>query len=518
MLRAVRYAPFEALYGRKCRSPIMWAEIREGRLIGPELVQETTEKISQIKDRLKAGNNLHGLGDSVSLGRFASESLAWEKWSNFPHNRYVEEAKNYAQPGSVAEKKAFFEAYFNKVAAQKPAAVLLEQKKANAAATCHKSDVEERAYGTNHATHDLLTGISNFDSSQRIVVLHPIKLPPPPVLNLKRFVNERKQGTTQDASKAIDAAAQSSAISLVATDRKNKETLNNTEKFEDHPSVSEDSGTSQMDPPLSKHKPGGFTTEDQRKPATLSFRSSSYGRKQSRIPLSPANYASMHPRFQKLEDAQKVQLQTTLKEKAETELRRLRQSFCFKARPLPSFYNERETPKSPIKKTSCVFMVTPVSFADSTSKSEFTNTTRKPPTTISQPSSVKKSSRRLWKTSDQNPADHPLSKYAALIDSEDTHYPMYIISQPSSVQKSSRRLWKTSNQNPADHPLSKYAALIDSEDTHYPIYIISQPSSVKNSSKGRKPWLPKIERDYIQQASLGGVVGYHASLTRAQTY
>ncbi|GKE60614.1 putative reverse transcriptase domain-containing protein [Tanacetum coccineum] len=46
-------APFEALYGRKCRSPIMWAEVGEGQLIGPELVQETTKKISQIKDRLK---------------------------------------------------------------------------------------------------------------------------------------------------------------------------------------------------------------------------------------------------------------------------------------------------------------------------------------------------------------------------------------------------------------------------------------------------------------------------------
>ncbi|GJW67439.1 hypothetical protein Tco_0121863, partial [Tanacetum coccineum] len=50
----VRCAPFEALYGRKCRSPIMWVEVGEGQLIGPELVQETTEKISQIKDRLKA--------------------------------------------------------------------------------------------------------------------------------------------------------------------------------------------------------------------------------------------------------------------------------------------------------------------------------------------------------------------------------------------------------------------------------------------------------------------------------
>ncbi|GJW98095.1 putative reverse transcriptase domain-containing protein [Tanacetum coccineum] len=54
---SVRCAPFEALYGRKCRSPIMWAKVREGQLIGPELVQETTEKISQIKDRLKAARD-----------------------------------------------------------------------------------------------------------------------------------------------------------------------------------------------------------------------------------------------------------------------------------------------------------------------------------------------------------------------------------------------------------------------------------------------------------------------------
>ncbi|GJS38342.1 putative reverse transcriptase domain-containing protein [Tanacetum coccineum] len=50
---SVRCAPFKALYGRKCRSPIMRAEVGEGQLIGPELVQETTEKISQINDRLK---------------------------------------------------------------------------------------------------------------------------------------------------------------------------------------------------------------------------------------------------------------------------------------------------------------------------------------------------------------------------------------------------------------------------------------------------------------------------------
>ncbi|GJT91265.1 putative reverse transcriptase domain-containing protein [Tanacetum coccineum] len=50
---SVRCAPFEVLYGRKRCSLILWAEVGEGHLIGPELVQETTEKISQIKDRLK---------------------------------------------------------------------------------------------------------------------------------------------------------------------------------------------------------------------------------------------------------------------------------------------------------------------------------------------------------------------------------------------------------------------------------------------------------------------------------
>ncbi|GJZ28095.1 putative reverse transcriptase domain-containing protein, partial [Tanacetum coccineum] len=41
---SIRCAPFEALYGRKCRSPVLWAEIRESRLIEPELAQGMTDK------------------------------------------------------------------------------------------------------------------------------------------------------------------------------------------------------------------------------------------------------------------------------------------------------------------------------------------------------------------------------------------------------------------------------------------------------------------------------------------
>ncbi|GJS97582.1 hypothetical protein Tco_0804550 [Tanacetum coccineum] len=47
-------APFEALYGRKFRSPVCWAEVRDAQLTGPELIHETTEKIVQIKQRIHA--------------------------------------------------------------------------------------------------------------------------------------------------------------------------------------------------------------------------------------------------------------------------------------------------------------------------------------------------------------------------------------------------------------------------------------------------------------------------------
>nr|GEX40119.1 putative reverse transcriptase domain-containing protein [Tanacetum cinerariifolium] len=54
---SIRCAPFEALYGRRCRSLFLWAEIGEIRLIGPELVQETTDKVVLIKEKLKAARD-----------------------------------------------------------------------------------------------------------------------------------------------------------------------------------------------------------------------------------------------------------------------------------------------------------------------------------------------------------------------------------------------------------------------------------------------------------------------------
>ncbi|GJS87546.1 putative reverse transcriptase domain-containing protein [Tanacetum coccineum] len=54
---SIKAAPFEALYGRKCRSPVCWSEVGDAQLTGLEMIRETTEMIVQIKNRLLAARS-----------------------------------------------------------------------------------------------------------------------------------------------------------------------------------------------------------------------------------------------------------------------------------------------------------------------------------------------------------------------------------------------------------------------------------------------------------------------------
>ncbi|GKE07512.1 putative reverse transcriptase domain-containing protein [Tanacetum coccineum] len=54
---SIKAAPFKALYGRKCRSPVCWTEVREAQLTGPEIIHETTEKIFKIRDRMQVARD-----------------------------------------------------------------------------------------------------------------------------------------------------------------------------------------------------------------------------------------------------------------------------------------------------------------------------------------------------------------------------------------------------------------------------------------------------------------------------
>ncbi|GJS09279.1 putative reverse transcriptase domain-containing protein [Tanacetum coccineum] len=54
---SIKATPFEALYGRKCRSPIWWAKVRDSQLTGPKIIHETTERIVQIKSHIQAARD-----------------------------------------------------------------------------------------------------------------------------------------------------------------------------------------------------------------------------------------------------------------------------------------------------------------------------------------------------------------------------------------------------------------------------------------------------------------------------
>nr|GEW90815.1 putative reverse transcriptase domain-containing protein [Tanacetum cinerariifolium] len=54
---SIKAIPFEALYGRKCHSPICWTEVGEAQLLCPEVIKETTEKVIQIKQRMQAARD-----------------------------------------------------------------------------------------------------------------------------------------------------------------------------------------------------------------------------------------------------------------------------------------------------------------------------------------------------------------------------------------------------------------------------------------------------------------------------
>ena len=51
--------PFKALYGRKCKTPLCWMELSKKKVIGPDLIQETEEKVKMIKERLKVAADRH---------------------------------------------------------------------------------------------------------------------------------------------------------------------------------------------------------------------------------------------------------------------------------------------------------------------------------------------------------------------------------------------------------------------------------------------------------------------------
>ncbi|GMP43283.1 hypothetical protein CsSME_00012705 [Camellia sinensis var. sinensis] len=102
------------------------------------LVRSFSQSAGTTSTEPEEGDPYCALTTSISFRRFMLESLACEKWSCFSNNQYLEEAKKSSKPGLVAQRKAYFEALYNRNGAKKPAALLEEQN-----AACNEPNVME---------------------------------------------------------------------------------------------------------------------------------------------------------------------------------------------------------------------------------------------------------------------------------------------------------------------------------------------------------------------------------------
>lgn len=80
------------------------------------------------KQIMTATSSNQELQVSVSFGKFENDSLSWEKFSSFSPNKYLEEVEKCATAGSVAQKKAYFESHYKKIA-ERRADIIMEQEK-----------------------------------------------------------------------------------------------------------------------------------------------------------------------------------------------------------------------------------------------------------------------------------------------------------------------------------------------------------------------------------------------------
>ncbi|GKA03196.1 putative reverse transcriptase domain-containing protein [Tanacetum coccineum] len=104
---SIKAAPYEALYGRKCRSPVCWAEVGEAQLTGPELIEEITKKIVLIKQRMQSAQDRQKSYFELGIG--LSQVSPWKGVVRFGKRgklnpRYVRPFKVLAKVGKVAYK------------------------------------------------------------------------------------------------------------------------------------------------------------------------------------------------------------------------------------------------------------------------------------------------------------------------------------------------------------------------------------------------------------------------------
>jgi hypothetical protein len=93
---SLQMAPFEALYGRRCRTPLSWSETGKRKIFGPDLVIEAEDKVKIIQANLKtAQSRQKSYVDQrrkplqFQVGDCLSPSISYQRCSSFRHKKEV---------------------------------------------------------------------------------------------------------------------------------------------------------------------------------------------------------------------------------------------------------------------------------------------------------------------------------------------------------------------------------------------------------------------------------------------
>ena len=79
---SIGMAPHQALYGRKCRTPLCWYQDGEMVLVGPKLLEQTTEKVRMVRDRMQASQSRQKAYEEETFGIHGRRSCILEGNTN----------------------------------------------------------------------------------------------------------------------------------------------------------------------------------------------------------------------------------------------------------------------------------------------------------------------------------------------------------------------------------------------------------------------------------------------------
>ncbi|KAG0465659.1 hypothetical protein HPP92_019823 [Vanilla planifolia] len=370
--------------------------------------------MAELADACKRSGEVElasALRESISFGRFLSESLDWEKWSVFCHNKHLEEAKNCSVPGSVAQKKAYFEAHYKRTASQKSVGSPESENDGYSEMKAEKVMENACTYEENHGLSegdDQGAKPSNrVQSCERETSVSQIELAKVKLQRKERskeLPNQEKERRSQQnlltsSSKAVTSVSKENKapqshleIGRRSTDRRKvaSESENPTsvhkilpmfEKMGDSKATCASARPSKLGDGRTKTPARASTNgvlkhtittpQTDHKRAYTQSCETSCGRRRvdpKLCMLSINCFKSPSAREYKEINAGSASSSCKNKEQSVSEVRKMWQNRCFKARPLPDFYHNAERSKIEVNKAQLKKTASPV-FGRSNSKS-----------------------------------------------------------------------------------------------------------------------------------------------------